>query len=457
MAPLTFHLIPHTHWDREWYLTRAGFQARLIPVIDQVLDQLERDPDARFVLDGQTVLLDDYLAVKPGSESRIRAQVRRGALEIGPWYVLSDLLIPSAESLRRNLEEGRRDAARFGRRLEVLYSPDAFGHPAELPRLATEAGLTRAVIRRGLGRPHRTDRDLYRWEAPGGEAVLVYHLPAAGYDIAIDLAGAGDGLTQRWAPVRRALTARAASRQIAVFLGADHHAMVASVTELRHRLQALEGGHLVRVSGLTEYFDAVEAERPALTTIKGELRRTDGHAWVLQDVHSARSRLKRHHALVEGFLEGVAAPLAGLALRKSGTDRSAFLAEAWRLLLQSQFHDTLAGTTSDAVQEAQRVRLGEVTAIARHVAVASLHDLAGHDPDRASERSAPSPSHLLCWNPSEEMRSGEIVTAELTFFRRDVLVGQLGGRTPRTGTGYRPFALATETGRVLPVQVLAVR
>ena len=33
--PVTFHLIPHTHWDREWYLTRAAFQARLVPVLDE--------------------------------------------------------------------------------------------------------------------------------------------------------------------------------------------------------------------------------------------------------------------------------------------------------------------------------------------------------------------------------------------------------------------------------------
>ena len=87
-----------------------------MPVLDQVLDQLERDPAARFVLDGQTILLHDYLAVKPDGEARIRAQVEGGALEIGPWYVLSDLLIPSAASVARNLAEGARDAQRFGRR-----------------------------------------------------------------------------------------------------------------------------------------------------------------------------------------------------------------------------------------------------------------------------------------------------------------------------------------------------
>ncbi|HEX7024021.1 MAG TPA: hypothetical protein VF187_04300, partial [Gemmatimonadales bacterium] len=292
---LVFHLIPHTHWDREWYLTRAAFQARLVPVLDGVVRQLEGDEEARFVLDGQTILLEDYLAIRPEQEARIAALVRRGALEIGPWYVLSDLLVPSADSLRRNLEEGARDSARFGRRLDVLYSPDAFGHPAELPSLAAEFGMSRAVIRRGLGRPGGRDRDLYRWAAPDGRQLLAYHLPASGYDTAIELARAGGDLVAGWAAVRRELVGRAVTDQIAVFLGADHHAMPEDVSGLRRRLQELEPGHVVRVSGLTEFFEAVEARKPEAVALHGELRRSDGHAWVLPGALSARARMKRRH------------------------------------------------------------------------------------------------------------------------------------------------------------------
>src|SRR5687767_13171999 len=163
---LTFHLIPHTHWDREWYLTRAAFQPRLVPVLDEVIAHLERDPEARFVLDGQTALLEDYRAVRPGPERRIAALLQRRPLGVGPWYILSDLLVPAAVSVRRSLELGAGDAARFGKRLEVLYSPDAFGRPAGLPVLAAEFNLRRAVVRRGLGRPEGADRELFRWAGP---------------------------------------------------------------------------------------------------------------------------------------------------------------------------------------------------------------------------------------------------------------------------------------------------
>src|ERR687890_158676 len=98
MPPRTYHLIPHTHWDREWYLTRAAFLSRLVPALDDLIGRLESDPDYRaFLLDGQTVHLEDYLAVRPDAEPRVRATVAAGRLQVGPWYVLADELIPSAE------------------------------------------------------------------------------------------------------------------------------------------------------------------------------------------------------------------------------------------------------------------------------------------------------------------------------------------------------------------------
>jgi len=160
--PLTFHLIAHTHWDREWYLTRAALLPRLVCAIGELLDLLESDPDARFVLDGQTVLLEDVLTVQPDWLPRIAAAVASGRLEVGPWYILADELIPSGESLVHNLLQGARDARSLGARLNVLYSPDAFGHPAALPTLAREFGIDVGVTWRGLGGPG-SDRDLVAW------------------------------------------------------------------------------------------------------------------------------------------------------------------------------------------------------------------------------------------------------------------------------------------------------
>src|SRR5439155_9130015 len=134
MTGLIFHLIPHTHWDREWYLPRAAFQARLVAVMDELIERLQAHPKYRsFLLDGQTVLIEDYLRARPDREADLRALVKTGRLQVGPWYVLPDEQIPSGEGLLRNLLLGAADAERLGGRLDVLYSPDAFGHPAAWP------------------------------------------------------------------------------------------------------------------------------------------------------------------------------------------------------------------------------------------------------------------------------------------------------------------------------------
>ncbi len=178
-----FHLIPHTHWDREWYLPRAAFGARLVGMLDDLLARLDADRGfSSFLLDGQTALVSDYLAARPDRTPRVEQMVRAGRLAVGPWYVLPDEQIPSGESLVRNLLLGRAEAERLGGRTDALYSPDAFGHPAMLPDLAREFALPAGVLWRGLGAEATRGRDLVRWRGAGGE-ILVYHLPPEGYEV----------------------------------------------------------------------------------------------------------------------------------------------------------------------------------------------------------------------------------------------------------------------------------
>src|SRR3989454_3618771 len=169
MSGLIFHLIAHTHWDREWYLPRAAFQARLVPALDDLLDRLQAAPGYRsFLLDGQTVLVADYLSARPEREAEVKTLVKTGRIQLGPWYVLTDELIPSGEALVRNLQLGAADAERFGGRLDVLYSPDAFGHPAVWPTLAREFGIRAGVVWRGVGGGPGPERDPYRRRGPPG-------------------------------------------------------------------------------------------------------------------------------------------------------------------------------------------------------------------------------------------------------------------------------------------------
>ena len=453
MPGSVFHLIPHTHWDREWYQPRAAFVARLVPMMDDLIARLEADPSfSTFLLDGQTILIEDYLGVRPDRADAVGSLVRAGRLQTGPWYVLADELIPSGESLIRNLLIGSAQAQALGGRSRVLYSPDAFGHPPAWPSLGREFGIEHGVLWRG----RNGGSDLFRWRAPDGAEIIAYHLPPAGYEIGASLPADAGRLAREWPPVRDALLRRAATRHVAVFVGADHHAVHPDLPGLRRRLGALEPGSEVRISRLDEFLAAADAaaaaDRSALPQVEGELR-TGGHTWVLQGVHATRAPLKRGNAVCELWLGRYAEPLAILARRAGGSDRRPLLGAAWRELVQSHFHDALAGCCADAVAADVARRQGAVRAIAREVTRAAMAELAGYDADQAREqRSAASPA-LVCWNPATRPREG-VVIAEVTFFRRDVLVGPPSGRTPRRGGGYQPFALRAADGRTIPVQVL---
>jgi alpha-mannosidase len=453
MTGLIFHLIPHMHWDREWYLPRAAFQARLVAVMDDLIEQLQMSPAYRtFLLDGQTVIVEDYLRARPEREAELKALVKTGRLQVGPWYVLPDEQIPSGEGLVRNLLLGAADADRWGGRLDVLYAPDAFGHPAAGPTLAREFGLRYGVVWRGLGGELGQERDLYLWKGMDGRDVLVWHLPPAGYEMGSGLSTAPERVFATWAPVRAVLVARAASKHIPVFIGADHHAGHPELDRLRDRLAEIDPQSAFRVSRLDEFFQAAtDGAKPA--PLEGELRWSYRYTWTLQGVHGTRAPLKRRYGQAELSLTRLAEPLAALARRAGGRDRRALLELAWRPLVRSQFHDTLAGCASDAVAEALAARLTSVEALAREIIQGAVLDLARHNRAAAPLGAAERESALVLWNPAARARRG-VVLVDVTVLRRGVLVGPPGARVPREAEGYRPFALATADGHSIPVQVL---
>jgi len=456
---LTFHLIPHTHWDREWYLPRAAFTARLVPAVDDLLGLLENDSAYRsFLLDGQTVLVEDYLAVRPDREAALRALAQSGRLQLGPWYVLADELIPSGESLLRNLLYGALDTARWGGRLEVLYSPDAFGHPAILPALAREFGIKAAALWRGLGGEPGQTRDVYRWRGPDGRDgrdLLLWHFPSDGYEVGAALPTDRERLRQAWAPLRAELTRRAATNHIAVPVGADHHAPYPDLPTLRERIAELEPQNAVRISRLDEFLKELAPEAAQAPELSGELRWSYRYAWTLQGVHSTRAPLKRRYSRAELQLERIVEPLAALARRAGGRDRRPLLDRAWRTLLRGTFHDTLCGCCADPVAHAQATRLDAVEATNRELANGAADDLSGHDPDLSRDHPHPD-SALWLWNPVARTRSG-VVIADTTWFRRDVLVGPPGDRKPRHGHAAGEFALMSADGEAIPIQVLSRR
>src|SRR5215470_15429825 len=180
--PSSVHLVmvPHTHWDREWYQPFQEFRGRLVRLMDRLIDVLEQDPAfTHFHLDGQTIVLEDYLEVRPRRRNALRQLIRARRIGIGPWYVLPDEFLVSGESLIRNLQIGHRLAAEFGAPAKIGYLPDEFGHTAQMPQILAGFGIDCAVVWRGVGSD--VTETLFTWEGLDGTQVLTVYLPLSGY------------------------------------------------------------------------------------------------------------------------------------------------------------------------------------------------------------------------------------------------------------------------------------
>lgn len=428
------HVYAHTHWDREWYRSFERFRVQLVGMVDRVLDALDSDPRfATFVLDGQTIVLEDYLAIRPEEEPRIRRLVGAGRLEVGPWHVLPDEFLVSGESLVRNLLEGRRVASRFGKVLDVGYLPDPFGHVAQLPAILRGFGIDNAIFSRGIGDDQAELGSEFRWESPAGVDVLalVQGSPyTSGYCNA-ELLGRGHGMDDEagYAAVSELapwLAERARSDRMLLAAGCDHETVQQELPDIVERLRELLAGAEVRITGLDAYVAGVrdaerrlEAAGSPLGRWRGELRGSL-HAPILSSIFSARIPLKQDNDRVQALLERHVEPLMAVTVAagvRPHRDVAPFLRHAWRLVLENHPHDSIGGCSIDEVhlEMPARTLRAEATALAlvedlrtalRLGDVAVVHDAEGRG--GIAERGSGEPVAVAPGTPARLQRLDEL-------------------------------------------------
>ncbi len=400
-------VVPHTHWDREWYLPFEEFRARLVETVDGLLDLLARDPRfSHFTLDGQAVVLEDYLEARPERREEVRRLVRAGRLLVGPWYVMPDEFLVSAEALVRNLQHGISAADALGGAMRVGYVPDTFGHVAQLPQILRGFSIDSAVLWRGVGL--EVSRNEFRWRAPDGEEVLVVYLRDS-YSNAEHLPAGGAELLNRLAALRESLEPTAVDRHLLLMNGGDH---AAPQTELPDILAAgnrrLDDATLV-LGTLPAYLDSLrQAVRERdLEVVEGELR-SPARAPLLSGVLSSRLWIKQRNTAAQTLLETWAEPFAVFA----GQDGSArpLLRLAWRHLLLCHPHDSISGCSVDQVHDEMRVRFDRAEQLGGRVADAALRAIAGRVDTTAAVRPTDAPAgaearDLVVFNPGAGPRA----------------------------------------------------
>lgn len=359
-------IVPHTHWDREWYRTFQAFRMRLVDLLDGLLDQLDRDPGyAHFMLDGQMAVVDDYLAIRPHEEDRIRRLATSGRLSLGPWYILMDEFLVSGETMVRDMEMGLDRAASFGGAMELGYLPDMFGHVAQMPQLLQGFGLGEAVVWRGI--PSAIDAPAFRWRAPDGSEVVAEYL-SDGYSNGAVLPTDAKELLARvedWADRQGAR----AGDPLLWMNGTDHLMPQPVLGRMVAEADALSDSWTLRVCSLADHVaarlaavDATPEGRAGLPEWTGELR-SGARTNVLMGVTSNRVDVRQRVARAEVGLERRAEPLWALFAGAAAWPQ-AFIDEAWGLVVRNAAHDSVCACSVDPVVDAVLHRYDEAVDVA---------------------------------------------------------------------------------------------
>ena len=390
----TLHIVSHTHWDREWYKTFQQFRLQLVHLVDNLLVILDNDPDYRyFMLDGQTIVLEDYLQVRMANLPRLQKYIQEKRILIGPWYILPDEFLVSPESLVRNLLVGKNICQLFGQRMMVGYIPDPFGHLSQLPQILNGFHMDTSCLWRGVPDGSPT---LLTWQSPDGSSVLLAHL----YD------GYGNGADWPAAdPEQSVYSLDAKADKIQPHNPASHYLIMRGSDHLEPRPELPE--HLLYFnqnnqsdrqalhSTLPAYLAAVSDEIAeqslSLQTLHGELRDPQ-KAHLLPAVLSARMWIKQRNHYAQNLLERWVEPFSTWAeLQTRGEDAftpptqhqkskriadpGSVIHQAWKLLLSNHPHDSICGCSIDATHNDMISRFDQVDQIGEELTNQALDAL----------------------------------------------------------------------------------
>ena len=382
----TLILVPQTHWDREWYGTFQVFRMRLVKLTDKLLRILDTDPAYKsFTFDGQTVVLEDYLEIRPEERERLKQHIQADRILVGPWYILPDEFLVSGEATVRNLMIGHMIAGDFGRPMKAGYIPDPFGHISQLPQILRGFGIDSCIFTRGLGDEWEGMATEFNWEAADGTPVLaIYQLhgycnacnlgyvhdPEVGFKVDFD--AALDHVKREM----ETLGEKASTRFLLLNNGCDHLEPQPELPEIvRYINERLEHGEVVH-STYEDFVARVKAEKPKLGTLKGELHSGKYHP-LLPGVFSARMCIKQANERTQTLLEKWAEPTSALAWMLGGNYERAFLWEAWKLCIKNHPHDSICGCSVDQVHREMMPRFEQSQQIGGRLTDENLEYIAG--------------------------------------------------------------------------------
>jgi mannosylglycerate hydrolase len=420
------HVISHTHWDREWYLCFQDFRARLVDLIDYLLELMEKNHDYKyFHLDGQTVVLEDYLEIRPENESRLRKLIAQGRVLIGPWYVLPDEFLVSAEAMVRNLILGHRIASDFGNTMKVGHIPDTFGHISQMPQILKGFDIDNAILFRGITADQVKSEFL--WIGADGSKILVAKMSDdtaySNYFYELENTLKSDepiDFTRLRNEVGAMIDERATyatTQHLLCMDGVDHIFPNPKTPEIIEWINDnFDGAEAVHTT-LPQYIDELKRNVSDLQEYSGELR-ISNRKWRLQallaGVLSSRIHLKQANESVQTFLEKWVEPVCTFAWLMGDEYPYSYIWKSWKYVLKNHPHDSICGCSIDQVHDDMMYRFEQSSLISDRLVDQGLRSIAARiDTSYLEDREQTIVVfNPLSWNRTDVMNATICIPAE---------------------------------------------
>ena len=364
------HVIPHSHWDREWYFTTSRSKVYLMKDLGDVLNTLENDPEFKyFMVDAQGSLLDDYIKWRPQDKERISKLVNDGRLVIGPWYTQTDQLVISGESIVRNMYYGMKRCESFGKYMNVGYVPDSFGQSGNMPQIYRQFGIEDTLFWRGVSDDMVKHTD-YNWRGDDGSVVFTTQIPF-GYYIGGNIPEEPEENEEFWQKeCLEKAGGRSATRHIYFPNGFDQAPVRTNLPQLVKERNEKDPENEYVISCIEDYIKDVKSENPELEEVQGELVIAK-HMRIHKSIFSSRSDLKVMNTQIQNYVTNVMEPLLTISYNLGNEYPHEAVAEIWKLLFENAAHDSIGSCISDTANEDVYVRYKQARDIA--VNLVELH------------------------------------------------------------------------------------
>ncbi|MBY5946676.1 glycoside hydrolase family 38 C-terminal domain-containing protein [Photobacterium rosenbergii] len=342
------HVIPHTHWDREWYFTQQDSDVLATYNFTKVIETLESQSSySCYHLDGQSAIVEDYLKVMPHMRERMAKLVSDKRLFIGPWYTQTDTFNVAGESIIRNLKYGMHVAEQLGHSMTVGYLPDTFGHNAQMPTLFKGCGIDNIIFWRGIDYDQQVERSNFFWQSPGGDDIIAYNL-VHGYGAAKNIVAEPTHLDNKIFPMVEKIKALAGLDEVLIPSGGDQVNIDPNLPDtLAKATERSTAGDTYVISSMEDYVDYLRHNSNDFDTYRGEFK-IPRYTRIHKTIGSVRYDIKKLNFDIEQFLLKKLELVMAIAKAHGITVHTELVDIAWKKIIECHAHDSMGGCNSDA-------------------------------------------------------------------------------------------------------------